>query len=88
MINKRSCTVLFGLKQDRSCDGSLINEHTVRANRSRVSVDLPITFFPTESVSETMCYVLIASDDTHTAEAEGMLLIMAGSVIITVLKLI
>ena len=71
--NKRSCTVLFGLEQDRSCDESLRNEHAVRANQSHVSVDLPITSFPTEDVSKTICFVVIASDDTHTAEAKGML---------------
>jgi hypothetical protein len=81
VTNKRSCTVLFGLKQDRNCDESLRNEHVVRANRSRVSVDLPITLFPTESVSETICYVVIASDDTCTAEVKGMLLVMAGIVL-------
>ena len=69
---------MFGPEQDRSCDESLRNEHTVRANRSHVSVDLPITFFPTESISETICYVVIASDDTHTAEAKGMLIVTAG----------
>ena len=71
--NKRSCTVLFGLDQDSSCgsDQSLRNEHTVRANRSYISVDLPTTLFPTESVSETICFVVIASDDAYTTEVKG-----------------
>ena len=76
---KRSCTVLLGSKQEPSCDQltqPLKNEYTVRANRSLVSVDLPI--FPTENVSQTMCFVVIASDGVLIAEAKGMLMVIAG----------
>ena len=79
--NKRSCTVLFGLEQDMSCDESLRNEHTVRANQSHVLVNLSVTFFPTEDVSKTICFVVIASDDTHTAEVKGMLTVIAGIIL-------
>lgn len=77
--NKRSCTVLLGFEQERSCEEALKNEHTVRANQSYVSVDLPISIFPTEDVSESICFVVIASDDKHTAEAKGMLTVIPGT---------
>ena len=81
--NKRSCTVSIGSGQEQSCDQlsqTLRNEYTVSANQSHVSVDLPTIYFPTESVSKTRCFVVIASDGLLTVESKGMLTVsIAGT---------
>ena len=81
---KHSCTVMYGLRRGRNTctlsSQSLENKLTVSVNQSLISVDLPAFKIATaiDDVT-TLCFVVSASDNVHTAEAKGTITVTAGT---------